>query len=137
MSQKRYKDVLYQFIKWARVDSGLPFMPILGILKDNEENQLCVDNLNKNCTNRFCTLSHKPLEVNLKYIAKKGASFLLYDQLQIVFTEVYGTRFMWKNGIFISEYFEHYSEMRPFTTRKDPMSWKNETLRTEIIQETK
>lgn len=135
MSECRYKDVIYQYVKWARVESGLPFLPMLGVLKDNRKNSLCVKNLNKQCTNQFCVESHALLEIELDTVYKKGESFLMYEHLQIALTEVYGTAFLWKQGIFISKYFEQYGELRRVTTRRDPMTWKNETVRTEQVQE--
>ena len=137
MSQSRYQDVLFQYIKWARLESGLPFMGSIGTLKDGNLKPLCMKQLSKNCTNQFCTDSHEPLEINLDKLYRKGDSFVMYEHVQMAFTEVYGTRFLWKNGIFISKYFDQYSESKRYVTRKDPMTWKNETIRKEAVKDTR
>lgn len=134
MSRARFTDAVYQFIRWARVDSGLPFSHSMGVLKDGGGKPLCRRHLNKECTNQFCTESHNPIEIDLDSVHKKGDSFIMYDHLQMAFTEVYGTPFLWKNGIYISKYFECYGELKRCTLRKDPMTWKNETIRTETME---
>lgn len=137
MSQSRYQDVLFQYIKWARLDSGLPFIGSIGLLKDGNQKPLCLNQLNKTCTNQFCTDSHEALEIDLNKLYRKGESFLMYEHVQMAFTEVYGTPFLWKNGIFISKYFEQYSESKRYVTRQDPMTWKNETVRKEAVKDTR
>ena len=131
MSRARYHDVISQYIRWARLQSGLPFLPTLGVLKDKEGASLCMKHFEKKCDNMFCTESHNPIEIDLNIVHKRGDSYLMYEHLQLAFTDIYGTPFLWKNGIFISKYFEQYSELKPYTYRKDPMTWKNETRRVE------
>ena len=118
MSSSRHHDAVFQYLTWSRLDSGLPFLPTLGELRDESGSIVCMKHQSKRCTNAYCTQSHKHIAVDLNNIYCNGGSHVSYENLLMALTELYGSRFVWKNEIFILKYMEAYGELRDVTHRE-------------------
>jgi hypothetical protein len=118
MFSGRYHDAIFQYLNWSRLDSGLPFLPTLGELHDDLGGVVCMRHQSKRCINMFCTQSHKRIAIDLNKVYSNGGSHLSYENLLMALTELYGSRFVWKNEVFISKYMEVYGELRDVVHRE-------------------
>jgi len=103
-----YESTIYLFQKWSRSADGGDRMKVEGVFRDWDGNQVCHRYLNIDCGDKYCSLSHNPIKLDVKYMSSLSSLYLELESFKSIVTRVFGARFLWQYEAFIHEFFKNY-----------------------------